>query len=150
MISGYFEADRHGVVRPCIDMDVQFHEPLNTILNITFVIDTGADRTLLSPSVAQDLHDNFDFDIRSLMCGYPLGGIGGLVDTRSIDATLYLGRHWITTPIPIIDTLPGPNTMPSLLGRDIIDDFALFMERRTDRALLLDDAEVEEFINISG
>ena len=108
-MTGYFRLDRSGVLRPYINLDVEFQEPHNVTYNVTFA-----------------------------------------VDTRTINATLYLGSYWITMPIPIIDALPGPNTMPSLLGRDIIDEFALFMERRTDRVLFLDYAEVEEFINISG
>lgn len=40
-------------------------------------------------------------------------------------------------------------SMLSLLGRDIIDDFALLIERHRERVLLLDDAEAETFINIA-
>ena len=49
--------------------------------------------------------------------------------------------------ITIIDAIPGPNSMPSLLGRDILDDFALFMERRTQRVLLLDAGEAESLLD---
>ena len=35
-------------------------------------------------------------------------------------------------------TMDFPDWMPSLLGRDIIHEFALFMENRTDQVLLLD------------
>lgn len=84
----------------------------------------------------------FDFDIRLLDRGPSLAGIGGQVNTRTIDATLRQGSFWVTMPIPIIDELPGPNSMPSILGRDVIDGFALFMERRTDRVLLLDESSL--------
>ena len=149
-MNGYFRLDRSGVLRPYINLDVEFQEPHNVTYNVTFAVDTGADHTLLSPAEGYRLQRYYDFNIHSLNLGPSLAGIGGRVDTRTINATLYLGSYWITMPVPIIDALPGPNTMPSLLGRDIIDEFALFMERRTERVLLLDDGEVEEFINISG
>ena len=42
------------------------------------------------------------------------------------------------------------STTPSLLGRDIIDYFALFVEWHTESVLLLDDTESEEFVNIAA
>ena len=39
--------------------------------------------------------------------------------------------------LPILDAPPGPYDMPSLIGRDIIYDFALFMEHGADRLHLL-------------
>ena len=149
MIFGYFQPNRHGVTRPYIDLDVELHMPVDARLEVTFVVDTGADRTLLSPFVAQRLYSEFDFDIRSLSRGPSLTGIGGQATTRQVGATLNLGRQWTRMPTLIVDAPPGPNSMPSLLGRDIIDDFALLIERHRERVLLLDDAEAETFINIA-
>ena len=148
MISGYFRLDDNGVMRPYIDLDVDFHAPLNTRIRISFIVDTGADRTLLSANVARELERQFGFDNRSLARGNPVGGLGGTVDTRSIGATLSQGSFWITMPVHIIDAVPGPNSAPSLLGRDMLDDFALFMERRSDRVLLLDTGEADDFVNL--
>ncbi|MBI4504935.1 MAG: hypothetical protein HY691_05315 [Chloroflexi bacterium] len=40
--------------------------------------------------------------------------------------------------------MPGPTLpIPSLLGRDILAYFALFLEELTDRVLLLDPSEVD-------
>ena len=148
MISGYYQIDDNDIRRPYIDLDVDFPAPINARLKVSFVVDTGADRTLLSAQVAQDLERRFNFDIRSLEPDISIAGVGGLVDTRRIEATLSQGRHWIETPVLIIDAVPGPNTVTSLLGRDFIDDYALFLERRNERVLLLDDGEAEDFVNI--
>lgn len=69
--------------------------------------------------------------------GNPIGGIGGVVQTRLISATLVVGSYETTMPLPIVDLPPGPYDMPSLIGRDIIYDFALFMEHSVDRLHLL-------------
>ena len=150
MVSGYFRLDDDGFTRAYIDLAVEFHEPTVARLVVTFAVDTGADRTLLSPHIAEWLRADFDFDIRSLEKDNPIGGIGGQVNTRKTRATLYSGGQWITSnmSIPIIDAVPGPDSMPSLLGRDIIDYFALFMERRTERVLSLDAAEAEDSVSI--
>ena len=148
MIEGQFERDHNGIMRPYINLDVNFHEPLNIQIEVRFLVDTGADRTLLSPFVSQHLYSQFDFDIRSLERGQPIVGVGGQIHTRIIEPTIILGWQWFKMPIPIIDAPPGPNSMPSLLGRDIMDYFALFMQRGSGRALFLDEDEAEEFINI--
>ena len=148
MISGYYQIDDNDIWCPYIDLDVDFPAPINARIRVSFVVDTGADRTLLSAQVTQELERRFDFDIRSLEPDISIGGVGGLVDTRRIDATLSQGRHWLNAPILIIDAVPGPNTVTSLLGRDFIDDYALFLQRRSFRVLLLDDGEAEDFVNI--
>ena len=148
MISGYYQIDDNDIWRPYIDLDVDFPAPINARIRVSFVVDTGADRTLLSAQVAQELQRRFDFDIRSLEPDISIAGVGGLVDTRKIDATLSQGRHWIKAPVLIIDAVPGPNTVTSLLGRDFIDDYALFLQRQTFRVLLLDEAEAENFVSI--
>ena len=148
MISGYYLIDDNDIQRPYIDLDVDFPAPINARLRVSFVVDTGADRTLLSAQVAQELERRFDFDIRSLERDISIVGVGGMVDTRRIDATLSQGGRWIQTPILIIEAVPGPNTVTSLLGRDFIDDYALFLQRSNERVLLLDEAEAEDFINI--
>lgn len=50
--------------------------------------------------------------------------------------------------ITIIDAIQSPDSMPSFLGRNIIDDFALFAARRTERVVLLNAGEAEDFVNI--
>ena len=83
-------------------------------------------------------------DILGLPFGTPIGGIGGQTETRMIDATLDIGEQSISTTLSLVEPPPGYfPTMPSLLGRDILYELALFMERKTDRLLLLDESETE-------
>ena len=65
--------------------------------------------------------------------GNPIGGVGGYAETRLVRATLVIGSYETTMPIHVVDMPPGPSDMPSLIGRDIIYDFALFMEHSADR-----------------
>ena len=136
MIEGYFRL-KGASRRPYIDIDVSFPDVGSPPIRISFEVDTGAERTVLSPVDGQRLYDRFGLDIRSMPRGNPIGGIGGVVQTRLVSATLVVGSYETTMPLPIVDLPPGPYDMPSLIGRDIIYDFALFMEHNADRLFLL-------------
>ena len=136
MTDGYFLL-RGAFRRPYVDVVVIFHDANDQSLAIPFEVDTGADRTLLSPSDGQRLNDELGIDIQSMPRGNPVGGIGGVVQTRTVRATLVIGDYRTTLRLPIVDVPAGPNTAPSLIGRDIIYDFALFMEHSADRLHLL-------------
>ncbi len=143
MKSGYF---RHqgSTQRPYVDLTLRFPVANNQALRISFLVDTGADHTLLSPFVGARLHERLGVDILSLPFGTPIGGIGGQTETRMIDATLDIGELSISATLSLVEPPPGYfPTMPSLLGRDILYELALFMERKTDRLLLLDESETE-------
>ena len=136
MTTGYFKLE--GTFRrPYIDVDVSLTDAGNLSIRIAFEVDTGADRTVLSPRDGQRLYDEFDLDIRTLPRGNPIGGIGGYAETRLVRAKLAIGSYETTMSLPILDAPPGPYDMPSLIGRDIIYDFALFMEHGADRLHLL-------------
>ena len=136
MTTGYFVAER-GFRRPYVEVEVAFPDAGNRTLRFVFVVDTGADHTLLSPSDALRLHNQLGFDIRTMPRGNPIGGVGGYTETRTVRATLVIGDYETTMPLHVVDMPPGPNDMPSLIGRDIIYDFALFMEHSADRLYLL-------------
>ena len=140
MIEGYFRL--MGAYRcPFIDVDVSLPDVGSPPIPIAFEVDTGADRTLLSAVDGQRLYDEFGLDILTMPRGNPIGGIGGVVQTRLVSATLVVGSYETTMPLPVVDLPPGPYDMPSLIGRDIIYDFALFMEHSADRPHLLRSAE---------
>ena len=109
-----------------------------------FLVDTGADSSLLSPIDALFLA----IDISRLPQGAPGIGIGGMTTTVEAQATITLG----TSPFPFALRVLAPRTrrqaqavrrIPSLLGRDILAHFALFLEERTDRVLLLEPDEAD-------
>ena len=146
MKSGYF---RHqgSTQRPYIDLTLEFPIANNRTLEISFLVDTGADRTMLSPFDGARLRGDLGIDILDLPFGAPIGGIGGQIETRMIDANMEIGGQSISTTLSLVEPPPGSfPTMPSLLGRDILYWLALFMERKTDRLLLLDESETERII----
>ena len=76
--------------------------------------------------------------------GLPSQGIGGVVATREVQATLGLDDFSISISLDILEPTPGqPPSVPSLLGRDVLSHFALFMEDRTNRVLLLEPHEAD-------
>ena len=147
MATGYFVAEG-AFRRPYINVVVTFLDAGNQSIEIEFVVDTGADHTLLSPSDADRLHSELGLDIRTMPRGNSIGGVGGYTETRMVRATLVIGSYETTMPIHVVDMPPGPYDMPSLIGRDIIYDFALFMEHSADRLFLLRDAaELSGFLD---
>ncbi len=143
MIPGYFR-DQDSILRPFVNLTLEFPIANNQSLEISFLIDTGADRTLISPVDGVRLRGELGVDILDLPFGSPIVGVGGQTETRMIDATLDIGAQTISTTLSLVEPPPGQfPTMPSLLGRDIIYQLALFMEYRKDRLLLLEDSETE-------
>ena len=137
MTTGYFKAEPGLYRRPYIDVLVTSPDADDRSFELSFVIDTGADLTLVSSIDGQRLCRRLGVDLQSLARGGVIGGIGGAVQTKVVKATLVIGSYRTTMDIPIIDTPPSPYDMPSLIGRDIIYDFALFMEHSADRLRLL-------------
>ncbi len=143
MILGYFQ-DEDSILRPFVDLTLEFPIANNQSLRISFLVDTGADRTLLSPVDGARLRSELGVDILDLPFGSPIVGVGGQTETRMIDATLDIGEQPISIALSLVEPPPGYfPTMPSLLGRDILYELALFMEYRTYSLLLLDDSETE-------
>lgn len=149
MILGYFQTEGR-FQRPYVDLILQFPVADNRQLEVSFLVDTGADRTLLSPTEGVRLRQQLGIEFLDLPFGTPIGGIGGQTETRRIDATLDIGEQSISTTLSLVEPPPGQfPTMPSLLGRDIIYQLALFMEYRANRLLLLDESETKH-ISLGG
>jgi predicted aspartyl protease len=108
-------------------------------LGMQLLIDTGADRTVLSCADA----DGLGTTLAGFPAGPLLGGVGGRISTSLVDAVLLLG----SSLIPLVLTIPMPNqagpSIPSILGRDILSRYALVVEERTDRILLLEPREAD-------
>ena len=109
-----------------------------------FLVDTGADSTLPAPGQATRL----GIGPPRLRIGGTLVGVGGTVNTRYADCVLILEERSFRLGLRIL----APSTdgarramsqLPSVLGRDVLSRFALFLEERTQRVLLLDPEEAD-------
>jgi predicted aspartyl protease len=106
---------------------------------VQLLIDTGADRTVLSPTDA----DSLGATLAGFPAGPLLGGVGGRISTSMVDTVLLLG----SSLIPLVLTIPMPYrvgpSIPSILGRDILSRYALVVEERTDRIILMEPQEAD-------
>jgi len=139
MIRGFFRVDR-GRRRPFVTARLAI--PSQAISgDVHFLVDSGADVTLLAPADVLFLR----IDVGSLPQGTPTTGVGGTARTAYAEAAITLGH--LTYDVPLRILLPGRrqqralSRIPSLLGRDILSYFALFMEERSQRVMLLEPHE---------
>lgn len=141
MIRGYFTGPL-GRKRPYIEAPVTIRET-GTRRDVAFLIDTGADRGLLSAQDATAL----GLDTLTLPQSRSRG-VGGSAGTHNVSATLRLG---LRTFLVVFRVLAGsdaaqqraPSAVPSLLGRDVLAHFGLYIEERRDLVLLLEPAEAD-------
>jgi hypothetical protein len=142
MIRGSFEGPP-GRRRPFITVHLTIPSQ-NISGDVNFLVDTGADSTVLAPTDSLFL----GIDTTSLEQGVPSRGIGGTTPTVNTHAILTLNNRSFNIPLHILAPRTrrqqqALRTIPSLLGRDILLNFALFVEERTNRVLLLEYQEAD-------
>lgn len=138
MIRGYF-LTKGGRKRPYVTASVSFPS-LGKSLQVSLLVDSGADSTLLAPRDAQRL----EIDLSSLPLGQPATGVGGTINTYTIEASLTVDAFTTTLTLRILEPRPQIRRVPSLLGRDILSHFALFLDERSERVLLLEPEEADQ------
>ncbi len=144
MISGYFRSAGLENPSPYVNGVVSVPSVGLIGMEVRFLIDTGSGSTLIGDIDADRMFRYYDVDARSLGEGIPSQGIGGIVPTREVQATLQLEDFSASLRIDILEPVPGQQpSVPSLLGRDVLSHFALLMEERTGRVLLLEPAEAD-------
>ena len=144
MITGYFRPTGPQNSSPYVDGSISIPSIGIIRMEVRFLIDTGADRTLLGDTDADRMLRDHVLDLEGLDEGLPSQGIGGVVATREVQATLGLDDFSISISLDILEPTPGqPPSVPSLLGRDVLSHFALLMEDRTNRVLLLEPHEAD-------
>ena len=140
MLRGHFSSSG----RPYVDISIDMPDLGIDGIEIPFAVDTGAERTLIGHSVAFHLSASYGIDLAGLPTGRRSLGVGGLASTRQTRVIMRIGRLRIDRDISILEPIPGRIVgLPSLLGLDILSHFALFMEDRTNRVLLLEPAEAD-------
>jgi predicted aspartyl protease len=140
MIRGRFEGLRR---RPFVTAHLSI--PAQNISGqVSFLVDTGADSIVLAPADALFL----GIDTTALQQGVPSIGVGGPTATVNTAAILTLNNRVFNVLLRILaprsrQQQQALRTIPSLLGRDILSHFALFVEEHTNRVLLLEPEEVD-------
>lgn len=142
MIRGYFGGSP-GRLRPLVIANLSIR-PANVAGEVHFLVDTGADSTVLSPRDAR----SFGLSLTQLPRGAPSAGVGGMTPTVSTEATITLGALAFRIRLGILDPTSRRQQatlrfIPSLLGRDILAHFAVIVEQRTSRVLLLTPEEAD-------
>lgn len=106
---------------------------------VTFIVDTGADRSLLSVAAAEAL----GLDAQVLPAGRSLG-IGGAAATALAPAVLRLGtRRFRVTVRVLVAGTDVQRRLPSVLGGDMLAHFGLYIEERRDLVVLLEPEEAD-------
>ena len=142
MIRGYLVSSL-GRQRPFVAAELTI--PGQSVAGtIEFLVDTGADSTVISPSDASRMRLN----AAQLPRASASTGIGGSTPMAVTTATIKLDTRTFNVPMRILaPTSPAQQqalaAIPSLLGRDLLAHFALFFEERTGRVLLLEPQEAD-------
>jgi hypothetical protein len=116
-----------------VDATLEFPTLGNRSIDVSFLVDSGADCTVLSPTIAGALGT----EVQTLSPGPITAGVGGKTDTRAVPAILRFGDVAIPIVLVVFEVTGRTTAMPSILGRDALSHFALVMEERTERVLLL-------------
>ena len=122
-------------------------------LQVEMLLDTGADATILSPRDSKKIADlvdpqpgvdpppDWDQWRENLDSGSVLAGVGGGIPTRKLRGVLSFGRGYRRNIVfQVIDPRPHQldeaEALPSMLGRDVLRDFALLFAERLDLVAL--------------
>jgi hypothetical protein len=116
---------------------------INPRMEVPLLVDTGADRTILSHFDAIRLMVEVGVDLASLPLDEPIFGIGGKAENRVTEAVIEMGTLSTIFTLSILEPSLPLLPIPSVLGRDVLSRFALFMEERTSRVFLLEPQEAD-------
>jgi predicted aspartyl protease len=131
-ISGLWHLCDDGMVRPVILAEIMAGD--GSWLKARFLVDTGADRTVLSADMLDALH------LQPTNSSDQLSGVGGIAESVVVETQIRLTQDDAGKAVfrgqfaGFID--PEALDM-SVLGRDILNLFALIVDRPGDTVCLL-------------
>lgn len=131
-MNGEWMTCEDGVVRPILRAEVLTGSGVWRSFDL--LIDTGADRTVICKSIMDDLQ------LPSVTSDNQIGGLGGIAKAESVSTTIRLFREdgenalFRSVYIACID---HEALDMSVLGRDILDLFALVADRSANVLAIL-------------
>ena len=129
---GLWERCEDGVVRPLLSAEILSES--GDWHSVAMLIDTGADRSVLSADVWKALNmQPYETQIQ-------IGGVGGFAEAVRVRTKLRLERNdgqLVTFRVEVAACLDAGLLDMSVLGRDIIDMFALVADREGEVLTLL-------------
>src|SRR2546425_894322 len=134
MILGRFVGPGH---RPIVDAALHFPGFSEQTLRVSFTVDSGARHTVLAPLDTRQLETLLGISAYGLPV-FP-GGISGIGASPAfvIPATIALETREFNIDLLLMPPPPPLTTlMPSLLGRNVLANFAVLIDVRTDRVIL--------------
>lgn len=149
MIRGYFKSEQNDS-RPYIFAKLYFPD-LDLEQSIELLVDSGADATTISAKDALRIGlDYADFDNFTWATG-----IGGRIKAFPVKAILKMDSYVKETQVDILAFWVGDEPseeslrrelleLPSLLGRDVLEEFALVLHQQTKQVLLCTPEETSQ------
>jgi len=132
-IDGHWLLCSDGVLRPVIKVEVE--SVSKELIELDFLVDSGADRTVLSATALVDL------GLPPIMTpDLLLSGIGGQLEMVEIETVLVFtadGNRPVTFRSRFAAVTSYEALDMSIIGRDILNRFALIMDRPGDTLCLL-------------
>ncbi len=132
LIRGEWAVGHDGVARPVVRGEVQASD--GSWQQVAFLLDTGADRTVLNAPSFALLH------VRPITTGYRLGGLGGEIESVPVETVIRLHQDSGGTVVfrGQYFGVSSPEALDmSVLGRDISGLFAVIVDRPSSAVYLL-------------
>jgi hypothetical protein len=132
LLRGQWEQGTDGFTRPLMHGFAQAAD--GSLVDVTFLVDTGADCTTFSPEIVRGL--NLELQKTS----DALGGLGGVVPMVRLRTRISFPREdgvLVGFNGFYAGVLSGEGLDVSVLGRDIINQFTLIADRPGDLVCLL-------------
>lgn len=104
--------------------------------NISFLVDTGADRTIIMP----DDGSRFNIDYSQLQGDVPSTGIGGISNNFEEHGIIVFSEpqkriYVYSLTILLASAGPEHRRLPSLLGRDILSQWRMVMDESKSKLI---------------
>lgn len=131
-INGEWRPDENGVLNPVLECELL--TGLGEWVEVTFLIDSGAEQTVISSDILRRI------DVPAQISLHSLVGIGAAIQVLTASTKLRLklaSDSTVTINGPFAGLPEGREGELSILGRDVLGNFAVILDRPGDAIALL-------------